>query len=243
MGFAANWGKIWPFFEKERQILVFDQRGHGKSAKPVTGYAPSDYAQDLKNLLETLGWKKIHLVGHSMGGRVAMQFAHLFPKTVSCLILEDSGAEANPSRIQWIQNLLGSVPTPFFDREEAKKFFSSHFSNDPTTGGFLYANLENKSDGTLHWRFHAPGMIETIEKGRAVDGTGIFKSLTIPILLIRGEKSIELPASEATRMTEINPHSKLITIPDASHYVHADKPKEFIETLTAFLQACESGQP
>jgi esterase len=91
MGFAANWGKIWPYFQENHPILVLDQRGHGRSAKPANGYSPTDYAQDLQALLANLGWEEIHIVGHSMGGRVALRFASLYPEKTKSLTLEDSG--------------------------------------------------------------------------------------------------------------------------------------------------------
>jgi esterase len=156
MGFAANWGKVWPELHTQRSVLVLDQRGHGRSPKPASGYSPSDYAQDLLALLDLQGWNKVHIVGHSMGGRVALRFASLYPTRVASLTMEDSGAEARPGRVSWICNLLASVPTPFANREKAKKIFAENFVDDPLTGGFLHANLEQREDGTLDWRFHAP---------------------------------------------------------------------------------------
>jgi esterase len=131
--------------------------------------------------------------------------------------------------------LLGSTPTPFASRESAKRFFEENYRHDPLTGGFLHANLEPKPDGRLDWRFHAPGMIETIEAGRATDATEELHALTLPTLLIRGGRSEELPAEEAARMTGLRPSIKFIEIPDAGHFVHAEKPGEFSGALKEFL--------
>lgn len=122
MGFSSNWGKIWPAIQKDRSVLVFDQRGHGKSFKPKSGYAPTDYAQDVLKLLDQLGWEQAHIVGHSMGGRVALRFCTLFPHRAKSLVIEDSGMLANPQRVEWINRLLDSIPTPFANRESAKSF-------------------------------------------------------------------------------------------------------------------------
>jgi pimeloyl-ACP methyl ester carboxylesterase len=235
MGFSANWGKIWPRFQ-DRQVLVYDQRGHGRSPKPATGYAPTDYAEDLKGLLDHLGWKKCHIVGHSMGGRVALRFCSLFPELAATLTMEDSGAAAFPERVQWIQNLLGSVPTPFHEREVAKKFFVSRFAHDPLTGSFLHANLETRPDGTLDWRFHAPGMIETVRTGRATDAMAEFASLRAPTLLLRGAESTEFPAEEAARMAAARKNVELVTVEGAGHYVHAEQPAKFSEALGEFIR-------
>lgn len=240
MGFAANWGKIWPALHGARPVLVLDQRGHGKSPKPKTGYSPTHYANDLKALLEQLGWKKAHIVGHSMGGRVALRFCTLFPDSCASLTMEDSGALAREERVSWIQNLLGSIPTPFSSREAAKEFFAGNFKDDPMTGGFLQMNLEPKDDGTLDWRFYAPGMKETIETGRATDAMPEFTALKIPTLLIRGSRSKEFPAEEAQQMLRARDGVTLETIEGAGHFVHAEKHKEFNLALSTFLEKVEN---
>lgn len=236
MGFAANWGKIWPFFRTNRSVLVFDQRGHGRSFKPASGYSPDDYANDLKALLDRLGWGKCHIVGHSMGGRVALRFASLYPALTQTLTMEDSGAESRPERIRWIENLLGGIPTPFHEREEAKEFFSRHFAGDPLTATFLFSNLETKDDSKFDWRFFAPGMIETVSKGRATDAMPEFTRLTAPTLLVRGGRSVEFPEEEAERMKNARANVELVTIAGAGHYVHAEKPAEFSRALDEFIR-------
>lgn len=240
MGFAANWGKIWPLFQEIRPILVLDQRGHGRSEKPIAGYAPSDYAEDLAFLLREIGWHHCHIVGHSMGGRVALRFASLFPEMTLSLTMEDSGAEANPDRVAWIRDLLASVPTPFHDRNTAKRFFEENFRDDPMTGSFLHANLETKDSGEINWRFHPPGMIETVATGRATDAMAEFRNLRAPTLLIRGSRSLEFPRLEAARMAASRPGVELVEIAGAGHYVHAEKPREFAAVLVAFLGRVEA---
>lgn len=242
MGFAANWGKVWPELHTQRPVLVLDQRGHGRSPKPQTGYSPTDYARDLHAVLDSLGWtKKIHVVGHSMGGRVALRFASLYPERVASLTMEDSGADARPERVNWICELLASVPTPFASREEAKAFFAENYRQDPLTGTFLHANLEQAENGTLDWRFFAPGMIETVETGRATDAMREFTQLKSPTLLVRGSRSAEFPAGEAKAMAAARPNVVLVTIEGAGHFVHAEKPQEFTRALAQFLTQVENG--
>jgi esterase len=239
MGFSANWGKIWPELHNRRPVLVLDQRGHGKSPKPKTGYSPTDYARDLLGLLDLLGWKKAHIVGHSMGGRVALRFCSLFPERSVSLTMEDSGTDARPERVSWIQDLLANIPTPFSTREEAKKFFAENFRDDPMTGGFLHMNLEPKENGLLDWRFHAPAMIETVETGRATDASREFANLQLPTLIVRGGNSKELPAPEARHMAESRKLTSLVTVEGTGHFVHAEKATEFNKALAVFLEQVE----
>jgi pimeloyl-ACP methyl ester carboxylesterase len=240
MGFAANWGKIWPHFQEDRPVLILDQRGHGRSEKPTSGYSPSDYANDLESLFREIGWESAHIVGHSMGGRVALRFASLFPERSLSLTMEDSGTGARPDRVDWIKNLLGSVPTPFSGREAAKKFFAENFREDPLTGSFLHANLETKENGLLDWRFYPPGMIETVETGRAVDAMEEFSRLALPTLVVRGGNSREFLGDEASRMAEARPGVAFRQVDGAGHFVHAQKPEEFSAALGAFLEKAEA---
>lgn len=240
MGFAGNWGKIWPKLN-DRRVLVLDQRGHGKSFHaPAGAYGPDEYAADVYRVLKDIGWEKAHVVGHSMGGRVALRFASTYPQICSSLTLEDSGTESNPTRIQWIRNLLGTIPTPFSNREAAKKYFDDAFKSDPMTGTFLHANLESKENGQQDWRFFPNGMIETVEKGRATDATDELKNLSIPTLIVRGSRSIEFPEDEAKRMSNLRNTIELKTVDGAGHFVHAEKPEEFAHFLLEFLTKAES---
>jgi pimeloyl-ACP methyl ester carboxylesterase len=176
-----------------------------------------------------------------MGGRVALRFASLYPERTESLTMEDSGAASRPERINWIRDLLSSIPTPFPNRETAKGFFAENFRADPMTGGFLHANLEQKEDGTQSWRFHAPGMIETVETGRATDAMKEFTDLKAPTLIIRGSLSREFPADEAQEMASVRENIVFKTIAEADHYVHAEKPREFTEILVQFLDDVERG--
>ena len=81
MGYASNWRKVLSGLGTD-SYLAIDQRGHGRSFQPEQGYSAVDYAQDLRKITEELGWNRFVLVGHSMGGRNALAFAHLHPESV-----------------------------------------------------------------------------------------------------------------------------------------------------------------
>jgi pimeloyl-ACP methyl ester carboxylesterase len=234
MGFGANWRRIISDFESEFQILTYDQRGHGKSFKPLTGYAPEHYAMDLLKIIDELGWEKIHLVGHSMGGRNALSFATQFPRRVTSLVIEDIGPESNPSDIQKYQNLLGRVPTPFPNKKTAKEFLLNDFG-DPVLGNYFYANLVEKEDGLVDWRFSKSAILESVVMGRAQNRWKDIKALSVPTLLIRGDRSEELSHEVYAKMLSSNPHIHGVEISNAGHWVHFDQPAEFSRVLKTFL--------
>ena len=103
------------------------------------------------------------------------------------------------------------------------------------TGGFLHANLEQKEDGSLGWRFFPAGMIETVELGRAQDAMAEFSRIEAPTLLIRGSLSREFPQDEAEKMQRSRNNVRLVVLEGAGHFVHAEKPGEFTKALLDFL--------
>ncbi|OQW50402.1 MAG: hydrolase [Proteobacteria bacterium SG_bin7] len=241
MGYGLNWRTLAKEFEADFEILLFDQRGHGKSFQPSSGYAPEDYADDLNKILNELQWQKIFLVGHSMGGRNALNFAYRFPACVDRLVIEDIGPESDPAGEKSIRELIEIVPVPFRKKEDARDFFQKDFSklykgpeNARTIGLFLYSNLEGEP-GNIRWRFSLPGILESVRLGRVSDRWHEVKALTMPTLVIRGEKSKDLSQKNYEQMIACNPNIQGVIISGAGHWAHADKPKEVAQALKDFL--------
>jgi esterase len=242
MGSLNNWRTTISKLEKTHQCLVFDQRGHGRSFKPDGGYSVNDYADDIKQILDELGWKKLCLIGHSMGGRNALRFAHLYPKYVEKLVIEDIGPEPVLGNERYYQELLSTVPTPFLNRTLARDYFKGQFQSVAKVRGsveqvaqFLNANLEEKQDGKMSWRFSKEGILETVEKGLQLNQWVDIKGLSCPTLLIRGGNSLELPHAIYEKILLENKLIQGVTIENAGHWVHADQPEQFFIELQRFV--------
>lgn len=241
MGFLNNWQRITSSFPESECCLCYDQRGHGKSFQPESGYTPEDYAQDLKKLTDALGWDRFILVGHSMGGRNVTVFAALYPEKVEKLIVEDIGPEANAKSGDYYQKLLDAVPTPFESREKARDFFKNEFASKITTkepptvlASFLYANLVDKN-GVWDWKFSKAGILESVRTGRIKDRWKEVESLKMPTLWIRGSESKELKPETFQRVLDSNPMIQGVEIPGAGHWVHSEKPIEFSQAVKNFV--------
>lgn len=242
MGYGQNWRRIIQGLEATERCLAIDQRGHGRSFKPESGYSPEDYANDIKAIVDELGWEKFILVGHSMGGRNVLNFASRFPEKLSCLIIEDIGAESSPTAHEYYENLLNMVPTPFAKREDAKRYFFEEFVNKAQTrenvqvmANYFYSNMEEKPNGTVDWRFAKRAIVDSVKLGRVGDRWAEVKSLSIPTLLVRGERSKELSPENYKRMLESNSMIKGVEIEGAGHWVHSDQPQAFIESIKLFV--------
>lgn len=241
MGYGANWRGIARPFEKDFHVLYYDQRGHGRSFSPPTGYAPEDFAGDLKKILDELGWKKIYLVGHSMGGRIAANFAASYPERVEKLVIEDIGPDANPDAIRRIEELLDGIPAPFADKQAAKDYFGgaffqkfAHRRNLKPLALFLLSNF-TETDRGFDWKFDKEVMRRCVREGRARERYEEFRSLTMPTLFIRGRNSEELSREVFERVLAENPRIQGLEIADAGHWVHFDRAGEFIEAVKGFF--------
>lgn len=238
MGFGANWKSFANNFVDNFEILVFDQRGHGRSFKPETGFSPLDYANDLKNITESLGWSKIVLIGHSMGGRNAVKFAEICPEKVQALVVVDIGPISDLLAMEHIIEMLECIPTPFSSRDEARNFFDNQFIKkypNQLIKQFLYANLYEKSEGFFDWRFDKKAILETLKISRSLDMWNEFKSLQMPTLLIRGEKSSDLSNDLYVQTLAKNSNIEGVVIPQAGHWVHVEAPRDTARAISQFL--------
>lgn len=242
MAFSANWRKIATKLESQYQCLIYDQRGHGRSFKPESGYSSEEFAQDLDKITTELGWNRFHLVGHSQGGRVAMVYADQHPEKVRTLTVEDMGASVLVDSYKYFEKMLNIVPTPFTSRETVKLFFEDSFlkqfkpNEDPKVLLlFLQANIEEKESGVYDWKFSKQAIIETARESHKVDRWREWSSLKMPVLLVRGENSHILSSEEFQKMIQINPQVTGAEMKGAGHWIHYEKYAEFTQLLTEFL--------
>ncbi|MCB0420906.1 MAG: alpha/beta hydrolase [Bdellovibrionales bacterium] len=243
MGSAANWRGVVPAFSDKYQVLTYDQRGHGRSIQPENGYDPEDFAEDLRLILGELGWQKIYLVGHSMGGRNALHFAYKYPEIVNKLVIEDIGPDTSEVATRRIEDLLDSVPTPFASRSEARSFFQNQFEGlhpkNPRAraiGQYLYTNIKETDTGLADWRFFKKGILRAATRGRAVDRWAEVKGLVMPTLWIRGDESVEFPHEVYEQVLQSNKKIRGILVSPSGHWVHFDQTQQFIDEVRHFLE-------
>ena len=243
MAFSANWRKIANKLEPEYQCLIYDQRGHGRSFKPETGYTLETLAEDLNKITDELGWSQFHLVGHSLGGRVAMVFAHKYPQKVKTLCIEDVGADIMRDSYKYYERMLNIVPTPFKSKDDMKQFFQNDFLKLFTPNeapevlvSFLQANQEEKAAGTYDWRFSKNAMVEIGKQSHTQDRWLELSSFKMPVLLVRGENSHILSSEEFEKMLKVNPLITGAEIKGTGHWVHYEKYEEFTQLLYDFLK-------
>jgi len=237
MGFGSNWKTMARHFEDRFEILLYDQRGHGRSFQPAE-YSLDDYADDLDKITAELGWNSFILVGHSLGGRVAVRFASRHPERVQKLIVVDIGPTSDMQSMLSIEDKINFVPTPFASRDEARAFFDGPFLQkygNETVKQFFYANLESNERGEMDWRFSKPGIQKTLWQARIGDQWREWEGLKMPTLLVRGGNSVDLPKNLFDEILRRNPQIKGVEVPGAGHWVHVEKPQELLEIFETFI--------
>lgn len=233
LGMSDNWktlGTRWS--ENGYEVHLLDQRNHGRSFhSDIFSYeAMSD---DLKKYCDAHDLTEIILLGHSMGGKVAMQFAVNFPEMVSKLIIADIGPKAYPPHHQDILKALSQLDfTSIKSRGEAEDVLSGYIK-DEGTRLFLLKNLYRKDKNQLGLRINLPVLSEKIEEvGKALPDDSTFNGDT---LFLGGEKSGYIEPMDELLIKKHFPKAKIATITNAGHWLHAENPDEFYDNVKKFL--------
>jgi esterase len=231
MGFSDNWQSIAKGLAQDHLVITPDLRNHGRSPHHHNHSYPL-MADDVKHLMETLWMFSATVIGHSMGGKVAMHLALHHPDAVDRLVvvdIEPGKAEDNHSGI--FDALLSMDLSKMTSRQDAEAYLSDRI-RDYGTRQFLLKNITREEDGTFTWKMNLPALWKNYPRIlEAVSGEPFRK----PALFIRGGRSDYIKESEWPHIKTLFPEAELVTIPDAGHWVHAEKPVELLQIIKNFL--------
>lgn len=234
-GSANNWGAVAKHFSQMYQVISVDLRNHGKSPHADSQTYP-EMANDLIELCDLLNLKSIHLLGHSLGGKVAMQFATQYPERVDQLIVVDIAIRTYPdAQTHLIDAMLELNLATIKTRSEADQALSSSITN-ARIRQFLLMNLVKVSNevnnGYLQWRINLPALKANYPLIRqAVCETAQFHK---PCLFIRGERSDYIRDDDIEQIKSHFINVQFVSLP-AGHWVHAEQQQAFIEVVAQFL--------
>lgn len=217
------------------QVFLVDQRNHGLSPHSKE----FDYqvmAEDLHEFIKSHQLKNPIILGHSMGGKVAMFFATQHPDKFDKLIVVDIAPRAYPVHHQQILKALGVVKIDeISSRKEAEEQMKPYIA-DFGVRQFLLKNLKRSEDNKgFAWKLNLSVIRDNIEK----IGEGIEEKVQVdkPVLFVRGEKSDYIREEDETRIKKIFPSARIVTIKKAGHWVHAEQPEALFEEVSHFLEA------
>ena len=251
-GSSQTWEDVVPFLSDRHTVVAPDLLGHGDSAKPRGDYSLGAYASAIRDLMRAIGHDRVSVVGHSLGGGVAMQLAYQFPEMCERLVLVSSGGLGREVSIflraatlpgaEWvlpllasnrvlsaggrIGNLLRSVglrAAP--DLEEMWRGFSS-LSDGEARQAFIYT-LRGIVD---------PGGQRVSARDR------LYLAQTVPTMLIWGERDPIIPVVHGHSTHEEIPGSRLEVMDGAGHFPYRDDPRRFAGLLSEFMEQTEPAE-
>lgn len=232
-GSGDNWRSIARMMESWYQCILVDLRNHGRSPHDpeMTIQAMAD---DILKLMKDLSLESASLIGHSLGGKVAMQFATQHPEKVSKLIVVDIAPKNYPPHHDTVIDAIESIqPDQLSERKEAEEALAAFLGNDQSTIQFLMKNLSRKTEGGFEWKANMPVIIEAYST--LMENITSDAPFTGPTLFIRGEKSRYILDEDVPAIKALFPNSSLITIPGAGHWIHADTPELFTNSALSLL--------
>ncbi|MEY2739226.1 MAG: hypothetical protein RL259_1135 [Bacteroidota bacterium] len=234
LGMSDNWKSIATQFAKDGfQVHSLDLRNHGKSFhSEVFNY--DVMVEDVKKYIDFHQLSDCILLGHSMGGKVAMLFATTYPNIVSKLIVADIGPKYYAPHHQSILAGLNAVDFELQKSRGEVEEILAHYIPDFGTRQFLMKNVYWQTPDQLNFRFNLPVLTTTIE----VIGTALpfDKTFQKPTLFLRGEKSDYILDRDSEIILHHFPAATLITIDNAGHWLHAENPKDFYFNALQFLK-------
>ena len=230
-----NWRTLAGRWAEDHRVVLVDLPNHGRSPHVET----LDYdsmATAVAELLEHLALDEVNLMGHSMGGKVAMQVALTYPGLVKKLIVVDmTPRQYRRGHDDVFAALNAFDPAEVTDRKHAAELMSTHVSNRGVQL-FLLKNLTRDDKGGYRWRMNLP-VIEAEYDGLGSPVGNFGDAFTAPALFIRGEKSGYVRDEDMEYIEMLFPKAKLATVAGAGHWLHAEAPDVTYTLVRDFLSA------
>lgn len=246
-GSSDNWISIARMVEERFTIFIPDLRNHGKSPHTST-HTYQDMVDDLCQFFKDHHLKKAIILGHSMGGKLAMMFASEYPELVSGLIVADIApknynSENRPFKTvlqhKMILGLMEELNLVAVTSRKEIDYFLSDKLKEITLRQFLLKNIHRNKEGDFEWKINVPvlkyalnSITSEVNSDWFADRKPIFN---YPVTFIRGLDSDYISDQDLPAIREIYPEARLIDIPGAGHWLHAVQPEKFIAAVLSSI--------
>ncbi|TRX12889.1 alpha/beta fold hydrolase [Flavobacterium gawalongense] len=233
LGMSDNWKTLGTQFASDFQVHILDLRNHGRSLHSEE-FSYEIMVRDVFEYCQAHNLENINVIGHSMGGKVAMLLATTHPELVDKLIVADIGPKFYP---QHHQDILAGLNAVDFSkkpsRNEVEEIMAKYIP-DFGTRQFLMKNLYWQEPGQLAFRFNlAVFNTKMDEIGVSLQENLVFEK---PTLFIRGGNSNYILDSDFENIKHHFPNSSIETISNVGHWLHAENPTEFYQKVSSFLK-------
>ena len=231
-GMGDNWKSLGDRFAKHFEVHLIDQRNHGRSFH-ADEFDYEILVEDLVAYIQHHNLDKVILLGHSMGGKVAMLFAVNYPELVEKIIVADIAPKYYKPHHQTILAALNSVN---FDIQTTRKQVEETLKIDIQEPGvlqFLLKNVYRKTKDQLTYRFNLHSLtLNNPEVGEALPS---FTSFDGETLFLKGENSNYITETDEALIEAHFSNFKIATVKNAGHWLHAENPTQFYNEVISFL--------
>jgi pimeloyl-ACP methyl ester carboxylesterase len=251
-GSSETWEDVIEPLAERYTVVAPDLLGHGQSAKPRGDYSLGAYASGVRDLLGALGHDRGTIVGHSLGGGVAMQMAYQFPERCERLVLVSSGGLGRE-----VNAMLRAATLPGSELV-LPMLASSRVLNATTAVGSFFGRLGLRAGPDLEemWRGFSSlndvgaraAFIHTLRGivdpgGQRVNATDrLYLAQRVPTMLLWGERDPIIPPHHGRAAAALIPGSRFETFPRAGHFPHRTDPREFVRVLGDFIESTEPAE-
>tara|TARA_R110002049_G_scaffold301732_1_gene494071 strand:- start:3118 stop:3882 length:765 start_codon:yes stop_codon:yes gene_type:complete len=230
-GSSDNWRGIAKQLSTRAQVITVDLRNHGRSphSQKIT-YALM--ADDLAELFELLKLGKVDIIGHSMGGKVAMTFSQRYPQWLRKLVVVDMAPRQYHDEHSAIFRALLALDLSLYatrnDVDEALKIALPN----KAVRQFLLMNLALNQQN-LSWQINLQALYDNYSE--LLEAVCEDETITMTSCFIRGGQSSYVGEEDEDLIRTCFPYAELVTIEQAGHWIHADAPQQFLTKITEFL--------
>lgn len=231
-GQMGNWATHARALADDFTVYALDARNHGQSPQ-ADSMTLQEMAQDVADTMDALGLPQAHVLGHSMGGKIAMLLALQQPQRVLSLVVVDIVPVAYATGdVQVLQGLLALDPATLGSRAAADEQLSAWVAT-PAVRDFLLSNLVKDASGGFRWRFNLPVLARSF--GEIIGWPNLQAVYDGPVLFIKGANSDYILPEHQSATLALFPRARLKTVQGAGHWVHSEKAETFRKLARDFL--------
>lgn len=232
-GMGDNWKSLANQYKEDFEVHLIDLRNHGRSLHS-NDFSYEIMVKDLKHYCDSNNLSEIILLGHSMGGKVAMFFAAQYPEKIKKLLVADISPKQYPPHHEDIIEALQALDVSTLkSRGEAEERLEKYIRSK-TVRLFLLKNLYRKNKTEFGLRMNLEVLANSMDEvGAELNEDAVYSGKT---LFLKGSKSDYIQASDESLIKKHFPDAKIETIQDAGHWLHAEQPEEFYNTTLNFIK-------
>ncbi len=235
-GMLDNWQTVAKKLAEKYMVYLIDQRDHGKSPH-TEAFNYSLLAEDLYQFMTDNWLYEARLIGHSMGGKTVMKFAQEYDDMVEQMVVVDIAPGAYKRGHEAIFEALLAVDTENVSSRNEVDAILEEYISEQGIRQFLMKNLKRRKEGGYRWKMNLDLLHR--EYDNIIASVAIDENTEVDTLFIKGERSLYIDADASKYINKHYSNVNIVEIKDSGHWVHAEKPKELLDTINDFFGAKE----